>query len=277
MTRSARLYEPGTPLHIIARGNRRTAIFLDNSDYSYFCELLKRVVDRYNWVCHAYCLMGNHYHLLIAPIQRNLDRGMKALNSGYAQKFNSRYKQCGHLFQGRFRSIPVDKDEYFLEVCRYIVLNPTRANLCVDPAEWVWSSHAATAGLRTDPIINSEELLNRFGEPQAAARMKYLEFIHNKQKVEPVELINADRLGCDHLVNRVEVTPRSPEIPKRQFTRTHRPRLEEIFTTEPFPVLVAYRSHNYLLREISDYLGCHYATVSKRLRTEEDELASTNK
>jgi REP element-mobilizing transposase RayT len=134
--------------HVTARGNAREPIFFDDEDRQSFLTILGSVVNRFNWLCHAYCLMGNHYHLLIETPDGNLSRGMRQLNGVYTQKVNRRYSRVGHLFQGRFKSILVDKGSYLLELARYVVLNPVRAKLVKDPKDWEWSSYRATVGVK---------------------------------------------------------------------------------------------------------------------------------
>jgi REP element-mobilizing transposase RayT len=137
--------------HVTSRGNRRADIYLDASDRRYFFNVLTRVVEKYSWSIHAYCLMTNHYHLVVKTFEPTISRGMQRLNSMYAQWFNWRYRDSGHVFQGRFYSDLVETDAHFLEACRYIVLNPVRAGICDDPSAYGWSSYRATAGKEIAP------------------------------------------------------------------------------------------------------------------------------
>src|SRR4030042_5793823 len=129
MARPLRIEFPGAVYHVTSRGNARQTIFIDDEDRGGFLDLLSIVVERFNWICHAYCLMGNHYHLLIETPDGNLSKGMRELNGIYTQHFNRRHGRVGHVFQGRFKAILVEKDSYLLELCRYIVLNPVRAGI----------------------------------------------------------------------------------------------------------------------------------------------------
>ena len=126
MTRPLRLEYAGALYHLTARGNAQAAIYLEDSDRHLFLELLGKEVKQQRWVCYAYCLMDNHYHLLIETPEANLVSGMRRLNGVYTQAFNRRHQRVGHVFQGRYKSILVDKDSYLQELCRYIVLNPVR-------------------------------------------------------------------------------------------------------------------------------------------------------
>jgi putative transposase len=133
-------------MHVFARGNRRQDIFLDDRDRDLYLSLLGQVVARQRWRCLAYCLMGNHVHLLIETPEPNLAAGMQRLHSLYAQTYNKRHGSCGHVFQGRFGANRVKTDEQLLMAARYIAMNPVEAGLCDDPGDWVWSSHAAVLG-----------------------------------------------------------------------------------------------------------------------------------
>jgi putative transposase len=135
---------------VTSRGNNQNEIFKDAQDRENFLDILHQVNSRYYWLCHAYCLMDNHYHLLIETRDGNLSLGMRQLNGVFTQWFNRRHGKVGHLFQGRFKGILVEKDSHFLEVARYIVLNPIRARLIKNANQWEWSSYGATAGLQTN-------------------------------------------------------------------------------------------------------------------------------
>ncbi len=125
MARPLRIEYSGAVYHITSRGNEKKPVFRDEEDRCTFLDILERVNKRYNWICHAYCLMDNHYHLLIETPDGNLSMGMRQLNGVYTQLFNKRHKRTGHLFQGRYKAILIQKDSHLLEVCRYVVLNPT--------------------------------------------------------------------------------------------------------------------------------------------------------
>ncbi|MCX7635078.1 MAG: transposase, partial [Syntrophales bacterium] len=147
MARPLRLEYEGALYHVTSRGNGRQAIFLDDADNLKFLELLGKTVDRFRWVCHAFCLMVNHYHLMIETPDANLSKGMHHLNTTFCLAHNKRHQRVGHLFQGRFKSIVVDREHYLLELARYVVLNPVRAGMVTTPADWPWSSYRQTAGL----------------------------------------------------------------------------------------------------------------------------------
>ena len=162
MSRPLRLEAPGEFFHVLARGNDRGTIFADDADREPFLGLVAETVERYFVTCHAYCLMGNHYHLILQPSRSNLSAAMRFLNGEYAQRYNRRHGRTGHLFEGRFKNLLIDRDAYLKELSRYIVLNPVRASLVRAPEEWRWSSYRATAGFASTPrFLSSASRMTR--------------------------------------------------------------------------------------------------------------------
>jgi putative transposase len=140
-------------------------IFLDDVDYTRFVYLLGEVTDEFGIECWNYCLMPNHYHATLRPSRPNLSEAIRRLNSVYAQWWNRRHERVGHVFQGRFKDQIVQREGYLLVLCRYVALNPVRADLTARPEDWRWSSYAATIGLRTLPaFLAASSVLRQFGE-----------------------------------------------------------------------------------------------------------------
>jgi len=178
MARPLRVEFPGALYHLTARGNARQAIFEDDADRRRFLRLLGREVEQQGWRCYAYCLMDNHYHLLIETPEPNLVTGMRRLNGAYTQGFNRRHKRVGHLFQGRYKSIVVERDAYLKELCRYIVLNPVRAGLVEAAHQWRWSSYPETARAVARPAwLHVDEVWSLFGNEERQARAAYRRFV----------------------------------------------------------------------------------------------------
>jgi putative transposase len=157
MSRPIRIEFSDALYHVTARGNRRENIFEDDQDRLTFLMTLEQVIKQFNWTCYAWCLMDNHYHLLIQTPDSNLSKGMRQLNGVFTQACNRRHRRVGHLFQGRFKAILVDRDAYLLELARYIVLNPVRAGMVKKPNDWAWSSYRASMGLVPAPPWFAEE------------------------------------------------------------------------------------------------------------------------
>jgi putative transposase len=232
--------------------------------------LLGRVLERYGWLLYAYCLMNNHYHLVIETPRPNLSLGMRQLNGLYARRFNLRHRRVGHLFQARFRSILVESESYLLAVCRYVVLNPVRASLCDDPADWPWSSYNSTVGSVASPVpLALDRLLGAFASTLRLARRRYSDYVLTGLDEAIEERVRGERLGEEpFLRNDFGHDEAIPEVPREQWL-PQPPTLEELFAREELPIATAYRRYGYTLREIGSFLGCHYATVSRALRREE--------
>jgi REP element-mobilizing transposase RayT len=180
MARPLRLAFPGALYHVTTRGNARQAIYLDDQDRQTFLFVLEEVVTRYHWRCHAYCLTDNHYHLLLETPQGNLSVGMRQLNGVYTQRCNRRHARVGHIFQGRFKAVLVERESYLLELCRYVVLNPVRAAVVTQPERYRWSSYRATAGLEPAPEwLTREWVLGQFSSQPRRAESQYRHFVHD--------------------------------------------------------------------------------------------------
>ncbi|MBU2509011.1 MAG: transposase [Patescibacteria group bacterium] len=178
MPRPPRIEYPGALYHITSRGNEKKNIYTYDQDRMTFLDILHDATDEYNWICHAYCLLNNHYHILIETPDANLSAGMKQLNGNYAQIYNKTHSRVGHLFGGRFGSIIIEKDPHLFEVARYVVLNPVRAGLVDQPKNWIWSSYHATAGLdKTPDFLNTKWTLELFSNSEKKAREEYKYFV----------------------------------------------------------------------------------------------------
>lgn len=277
MSRPLRIGYPGALYHLSLRGNARGEIFLDDTDREIFLSVLGSVVDRFGWCIHAYCLMGNHYHLLAQTPQPNLSRGMRWLNGVYTQRFNRRHERVGHVFQGRFKAILVERDSYLLELARYIVLNPVRAGLAISPGCWRWSSYRATAGEQAAPLwLSVNWILDQFGNSKTPAQNHYRQFVaagldraspwHNLRGqvllgTEPFVQALTPRLAA---VQDMKETPRSQRL-------AHRPALASLLpgaaghsrAQRDAAIRDAHIRHAYTLAEIARHVGLHYATVSR--------------
>ena len=139
--------------HVISRGNTRSSIFKDTGDYVAFLRQLEKTVERFEWLCHGFCLMPNHDHLIVETPEPNLGAGMQVLNLSYARFFNWRYRRVGHVFQGPYRCVHIRREEQLVQTARYVALNPVRAGLVPNPEAWPWTSYRATAGLEPAPAF----------------------------------------------------------------------------------------------------------------------------
>jgi REP element-mobilizing transposase RayT len=271
VARPIRICAPGALYHVTARGVRKQPIVLDDDDRLTWLALLDRTVDRFDLLLHTYCLMDNHHHLVVETPRANLPATMRQLNGTYAQFFNARYGLSGHVFEGRYRSILVEKDEYLVGVCRYVVLNPVRAGICLLPEEYRWSSYRATIGLEpVPPFLTVADVLGRFARTRKKAQAAFRRFV--EEGLDDPEIVGERVGGSAFLRDRFGIDEPLPEIPRVQIQPERTP-LWVLFGRSPRPVADAYRLDGYTLREIAEYLGCHYSTVSRRLRREEAGLA----
>ena len=175
MARLPRLSAPGHPHHVIQRGNNRQEVFRDAADCERYLGLLAELAPAHNVAVHAFVLMPNHVHLLLTPADRQaISRMMQALGRRYVRWFNRRHARTGTLWEGRFRASVVESERYLFACSRYIEMNPVRAGLVTDPAEYRWSSFAHHVGLRPEPLISEHPLVWSLGntpyERQAAYR-----------------------------------------------------------------------------------------------------------
>ena len=278
MARNLRVEYPGAVYHVISRGNAKQKIFLNDFDYSIFLGILLKTVKRFNWLCHAYCLMSNHYHLLIETPDGNLSAGMREVNGVYGLRFNKGHKRVGHVFQDRYKAILIEKEVYLLELCRYIVLNPVRAGIVESPGDYIWSSYRQTAGLfkKEDSLLHADWVLSQFGNNLDSARREYIRFVADGIDISSPfdEVQGRIVLGGDEFTKNIgEYLDDSRElldIPRDQ-RFIDRPTLEELFATDIArgsrsrnqKIYDAHVRYGYNQKKISRHLGLHFSTISR--------------
>jgi putative transposase len=247
MARPLRLCLPDGLYHLIARGNARQPIVADDHDRHDFFNVFAHVLERFGWLCHAFCLMDNHYHLVVETPLPNLPSGMRQLNGLYAQRFNRRHGRVGHLFQARYRSILIEKPTRLLAVCRYVVLNPVRGGHLPRSRRLALEQLPADCG----PTKHCQARRRRRAARSARRRGRSGQSHYR-------------RFFDEGLAAALE--PRGERLGEESF-------LPELFAAgDETPVATAYRRYGYTLRQIGEYLGCHYSTASRRLRREEARL-----
>ncbi len=284
MARPLRIEFPGALYHVTTRGNAAADIVADDVDRAALVELIGEVVERASWLCHTYCLMDNHYHLLVETPAPSLARGMRHLNGVYTQTFNRTHGRVGHVFQGRYKAILVEREAHLLEVCRYVVLNPVRAGLARDARAWRWSSYRAT--LAAAPAwLAADDLLALFAPAPGAARRIYAGFVAEGAGRDPglwdrlegqiylgaAGFAEAMRLragggtgeagGRGGGVGDAEVPRAQRQAPPRPlpaFARRYEDRREAMAR--------AHLEGGYSQAEVARHFGVHYSTVSRAAR-----------
>ncbi len=277
MARPLRLELSGGVYHVTSRGDGREDIYLSDADRAAWLDVLGQVCERFNWMCHAWCQMTNHYHILIETPEANLAQGMRQLNGVYTQYFNRAHDRVGHVFQGRYKAILVERDSYLLELARYVVLNPLRAKMVKRLETWEWSSYLATCGQAPSPDwLQTDWILGQFGQRRSSAIAKYVAFVHEGARLPSVwaQLQGQIFLGSEAFVQKmqaqIEQKPTLGEIPRvqrRAITQSlagfeqRYPRNEAMAR--------AYLSGQHSMAAIAQHFRVHYSTVSRALKSHE--------
>lgn len=278
MSRPLRIEYPGATYHISAFGNDEQDVFRSKHDRKKFLQILAQTTMRYNWICHGYCLMNDHYHLLIETPESNLSLGMRQVNGVYTQYFNRTHGTSGQIYHGRFKSILIEKETYLAELCRYIVLNPVRVKKVDKAGQWKWSSYNFTAKntKSTENFVDTTWLLSNFDNKKKKARKKYRKFVETGIfEFSPLLATRTQHiLGSDAFFDSVQqyvpTSNNNKKCAKKQHS-TQRPALVTLFKGVSLAdkekrndvIHVAHIQHGYLLKEIATFLNLHYTTVSK--------------
>ena len=296
MSRPLRIEFAGAVYHVSARGNAGQAIFLKDADRRQFLEMLGREIGQHRWTCHGYCLLGDQYCLLVETPEANLGRGIGRLNAIYSQWFNRRYQRAGHLFQGRYKAVIIEKPLWLTAVARDLVWAPVRASLAKRPGQWPWSSHRAIGkGRDVPPWLTVEWILGEFAGAPEGARKAYRNYVaEGKLAPSPWEHVRAQMyLGGDAFLK--EMAERARRLPAdqvpRAMLRPDRPTREAIIGAvatlagvqatatldrrvrqDVFQVTVYLlrRAANLPLKEVSLLAGVSAPRISQIQRTIED-------
>jgi len=275
MSRPVRIEFPGAVYHITSKGAGGRTTFTSDADRKLFLNALAMVVERFGWLVHSYVLMNDHYHLAAETPDANLSKGMRQLNGVYTQSFNRAHDQIGPLFQGRFKSIVIEKQSYLLEVCRYVVSNPTRMKRARPADKYRWSSCRATAGDVSAPEwLYSEWILSNFGSNPVTSQKKYRQYIsHCTGDTSPLSSKSHQvLLGSPEFLKKMQPMLGNRSLAKKRPRKVGRRKsLTSLFSQiegEPksyrnAQICKAHLDYSYTLAEIGNHLGLHYTTVSK--------------
>ncbi|MDP2631413.1 MAG: transposase [Candidatus Uhrbacteria bacterium] len=279
MVRPLRIKYPGALYHVTSRGNAYQDIFLNDKDRRAFLNNLKYCIKLHNLICHAYCLMNNHYHLLIETPDGNLSQAMRDINGNYTQGFNARHKCVGHVMQGRYKAFLVEKEPYLLEVVRYIVNNPVEAKMVEHPKNWKWSSFCATAGFVKSPAwLMTDFTLSLFSKKRNEAQKQYQDFVkEGMERGSPYDDVKEGViLGSPQFIGWVWENFKELELVTEVKTSNRmigRPSLEDLFyditkkKQRDNAMRVARVRAGYSVTEIANHLGLHRTTVSRILNS----------
>jgi len=281
MARPLRIEYAGALYHVTSRGDRREDIFFDDDDRAIWLSLFAQVCSRFNWRCHAWCLMDNHYHIVIETIEGNLSQGMRQLNGVYTQQSNRKHGLFGHLFQGRYKAILVEKESYLLELSRYVVLNPVRAGMVKNTVDWQWSSYAAMMGDALAPEwLETDRLLSQFGKSKKVARRKYNDFVREGIGLPPIwqGLTSQIYLGRESFVAELQASfgNNNDDLDLKEIPRVQRRPLakpldwyKRAYESRDEAIAAAYFSGDYTMKAIAIGFDVHYSTVSRALKKSE--------
>jgi len=274
MTRPLRLEFAGALYHVTSRGDRGAAIYLDDADRRAWLDTMDLVATRFNFIVHAFCQMTNHYHVLIETAEGNLAQGMRQLNGLYSQYFNRRHRLVGHLFQGRYKAILVQKESYLLELTRYVVLNPLRAGMVGTLDEWPWSSHQYV--LRDAPApawLDTQWLLAHFGGRRCVAVPAYVRFVLAGVGLSsPLDMtLHQMLLGDAAFVGRHQREPtqdliRAVSKPQRRTLALSLTEYAAQYPSREEAMARAYFSTAYTMAQIGEHFGVTYKTVGRAVR-----------
>jgi REP element-mobilizing transposase RayT len=254
----------------MSRGNNREVIVHDNDDVTAFLSSLRLTCARYGWRVFAWCIMPNHYHLVLETMRPTLAHGMRRHNSTYAQWFNERHGRVGHVFQGRYKSFVVATDRYLLTLMRYVELNPVRAELVSDPAAWPWSSVHTSLGTLSPPMWSAvSDVWQIFGSDEQTSTRNYKAFLYDGIAAGSPIPIHGTIVGTPAEARRIlkrALKSSSPEIPHAD--RLKRPDLQSIFAAQIERDAAIKRAYaaGYDLCAIASHVGLHYSTVSRVAR-----------
>jgi putative transposase len=275
MARPLRLQFAGALYHVTSRGDGREDIYFGDADRIAWLSVLAQCCERFNWRVHAWCQMSNHYHLLLETPEGNLSEGMRQLNGVYTQHVNRTHRRVGHVFQGRYKAVLVERESHLLELARYVVLNPVRARMVSDAADWPWSSYGATVGKQPAPDwLEADALLHAFGRTKARAIAAYVDFVRAGVGLPSVweGLRGQVFLGSDAFVEQMQRQLQGDnaalaEVPRLQRRAAARPLAEyEAAYSRDDAMARAYASGDHSMKTIAQHFGVHYATVSRAVR-----------
>ncbi|MBI1394493.1 MAG: transposase [Betaproteobacteria bacterium] len=285
MARPLRIEFPGAIYHVTARGDRREPIFQDDIDRMSLVEVFAQALERFDATALSFCLMDDHYHYVVQTRRANLSRLMRQVNGVYTQTYNRRHGETGHLFQGRFKAILVDRDAYLLDVCRHVELNPVRIGKVKDPVRWPWGSYIAHTGqIESPPWLDTRTVLSELagreikGPLSPALRRRYAQFVAKGHDVRLWEdgLRRQMYLGDDRFVKKMQGRLGAGTLADREIPRRLRQGPQKALDSYLGPrrdrnegIVRAFREGGYTMSEIARTIGLSVSRVSRIVREHE--------
>lgn len=277
MARPLRIEFPGAVYHVTARGDRKRAIYFDDDDRQLWLDILGVTCRRANFSVHAYCQMSNHYHLMLETVEGNLSHGMRHLNSFYSQEINRRHGLVGHLFQGRYKAILVEKESYLLELARYVVLNPVRAKLVGEPGDWHWSNYRSVTGAQLPPSwLDTTWVLGKFAKERQLAIERYRKFvIAGINKESPLKqtqhqiMLGGAEFVAQHSQGLRDTNLTAIVKDQRRLAVLQLEEYELMHSERNQAIAAAYRSTAFTMRELADHFRVSIQTVSRAVQSGE--------
>ncbi len=288
MSRKPRIHYPGAIYHVMLRGNAKQTIFHREEEYRYFEDILAQGLEQYSLMLHAYCWMENHVHMALQVTDKPLSKLMQNISQRYTQWFNKRYDRVGHLFQGRYKAILVDKDAYLLDLIRYIHLNPVRANMVSNPIDYPLSSHAAYTGHVQPPSwLIIDRGLGQFGKTKSAAHAAYLHFMGQTTEEELLEQLrhgtkqgrilgnedfikgalkqNKEKVSAEITIEQiVDVVAQAYQVSPREMTSASRAR--HLAEARAISAMIGMDHCDFLLSDFTQYFNRNMPSMSKLVK-----------
>ena len=274
MSRPLRIEYPGAVYEITVRGNAGLTVFKQDDDRVLFLQNLGKVCERLGWICYAYCLLDSEYQLLIETPKPNLSQGMREVNGVFTQAMNRKYQQRGHIFEGRFQAIVVEKALYLAEIHRKLALLPIHKQLASYPDDWIWSHYRGIMGKDWAPSwLNWKPFLKTFSSNTGEARRQYAEFVaKDDYQQQPFPITARIILGSEDFIENIQqLIPQqiiSSKIFKLQNLNKSLTEFQLRYKTRNEAIREAYNSGDFTLVEIGGHFKLHYSTVSRIAHSE---------
>ncbi len=262
MARSLRIELPGAVYFIITKGNALQNVFLKPEDAEAWLEIFENVCGRFGWVCYSYCLMGNYYMIVVETPNPNLSRGMRQLNGIYTQKFNREHNRVGHIFQGRYKAVLVQKNKYLTDLIKYILFRPVKSGFVSSPYQFKWSSCKYLFDREECPYWFSKDYVESLFDDFKSEFSAITDSEENVLEQVRKQIFLGDEDFITEMLNHIDNKKDMREIPKIQRSVPIQQYVDSSNSREA-AISKAYLSGDYTLKQLADYFSLHYSTLSR--------------